>query len=240
MRTVPWLMTSGVRDNTIMSPMEPNRSQDAPFSYIVVEGPIGVGKTSLARRLAEVFGAELVLEEPEENPFLERFYAARQRYALPTQLYFLFQRARQLQGLRQSDMFAPSRVADFLLQKDVLFARVNLDDDEFRLYRQVYDRLAPETPAPDLVIYLQAPVEVLRERIDKRGAEYEKSIDAAYLQDLVEAYTRFFHRYTDTPLLIINAAEINFVDVEGDLNTLVERIRETRSGRHYFNPLSTV
>jgi deoxyadenosine/deoxycytidine kinase len=197
-----------------------------------------VGKTSLARRLAEAFGSELVLEEPGENPFLERFYAARRRYALPTQLFFLFQRARQLQGLRQEDMFAPSRVADFLLQKDALFARLNLDDDEFRLYRQVYDHLAPEAPVPDLVIYLQAPVEVLRERIERRGVDYEKGMDNGYLEELVDAYTRFFHRYTDTPLLIINAAEINFVDVEADFLTLLERIKDTRSGRHYFNPLS--
>lgn len=220
----------------MMSPA--NRLKDTP-SYIVVEGPIGVGKTSLARRLAEVFGSELVLERPDENPFLERFYTARRRYALPTQLFFLFQRARQLQALRQRDMFAPSRVADFLLQKDALFARVNLDDDEFRLYRQVYDHLAPDTPVPDLVIYLQAPIEVLRARIERRGVEYEKSIDPEYLQELVDCYNRFFHRYAETPLLIINASGINFVDVEGDLNTLVDRIRNTRSGRHYFNPLST-
>lgn len=233
-------MTTGAGDNTIVSPVQTKRPPNAPPSYIVVEGPIGVGKTSLARRLAEAFGSELVLEHPEENPFLDRFYSARRRYALPTQLFFLFQRSRQLQALKQRDMFAPSRVADFLLQKDALFARVNLEDDEFRLYRQVYDQLAPDMPVPDLVIYLQAPVEVLRERIARRGVEYEKSIEPEYLQQLVDAYTNYFHRYTETPLLIINAAEINFVEVEGDLNTLVDRIRATRSGRHYFNPLSTV
>jgi deoxyadenosine/deoxycytidine kinase len=221
-----------------MNATSTTRQADTP-PYIVVEGPIGVGKTSLARRLAEAFDSELVLEQPEENPFLERFYGERRRYALPTQLFFLFQRARQLQALRQGDMFAPRRVADFLLQKDALFARVTLDDDEFELYRQVYEKLAPEIPVPDLVIYLQAPIEVLRERIERRGIGYERGMEPEYLQELVEAYTRFFYRYTDTPLLIINAAEINFVDVEGDLNTLVDRIRETRSGRHYFNPLTT-
>lgn len=223
-----------------MQVAEPRHQPPSPPSHIVVEGPIGVGKTSLARRLAQALGSELVLEDPGENPFLARFYADRRRYALPAQLFFLFQRARQLQALRQGDMFAPSRVADFLLQKDALFARVNLDDDEFRLYRQVYDHLAPQTPLPDLVIYLQAPVEVLRERIEKRGVEYEQAIDPAYLAELVDAYTRFFHRYADTPLLIINAAHINFVDREADFHTLLERIRDTRSGRHYFNPLSSV
>lgn len=231
-------MTIDGDNNTIMAPVENSRRQPAPPSYIVVEGPIGVGKTSLARRLAEVFASELVLEQPEDNPFLERFYGQRDRYALPTQLFFLFQRARQLQALRQRDMFAPSRVADFFLQKDTLFAQVNLDDEEFRLYRQVYDQLAPETPVPDLVIYLQAPVEVLRERIERRGVDYERSIEPEYLRRLTEAYNAFFHRYTESPLLIINAAEINFVEVEADLNTLIEHIRATRSGRHFFNPLA--
>lgn len=206
--------------------------------YIVVEGPVGVGKTSLSRRLAEAFSAELVLEQPDENPFLERFYRDRKRHALPTQLFFLFQRARQLQGLKQRDLFATTRVADFLLEKDVLFAKVNLDDDEFHLYQQVYQQLAVNVPAPDLVIYLQAPVDVLLDRVKGRGIAYEQSIAPAYLQELVDAYTQFFYRYTSTPLLIINAAEINIVDSESDFSTLLDQVRRVRSGRHYFNPMA--
>lgn len=188
--------------------------------YIVVEGPIGVGKTSLARRLADALDCELVLEQPEENPFLERFYRSRKHYALPTQLFFLFQRLRQLQGIKQSDMFSPTRVADFLLEKDALFAQVTLDDDELHLYQQVYKQMSPNAATPDLVIYLQAPVDVLLERVRRRGVEHERLIEPEYMQQLVEAYTGFFYKYTSAPLLIVNAAEINFVDREADFQTL--------------------
>ncbi|MEE8264859.1 MAG: deoxynucleoside kinase [Acidiferrobacterales bacterium] len=207
--------------------------------YLAIEGAIGVGKTSLARRLADAFGTEPVLERPEENPFLERFYQARARFALPTQLFFLFQRARQIQGLKQSDMFRPGYVADFMLEKDTLFARVNLADDELRLYEQVYAQLRLDLPVPDQVIYLQAPVDVLMERIRKRDFGYEHLIDRAYLQEMVDAYTQFFYHYTAGPLLVVNAAEINFVDSDKDFTVLVEHIRKHCSGRHFFNPLAT-
>lgn len=206
--------------------------------YIVVEGPIGVGKTSLARRLADSFGCDLLLEDAAANPFLERFYQNPRQGALPAQLFFLMQRAQQMQELRQADMFNPVRVADFLLEKDRLFAQLTLDRDELHLYEQVYERLAIDAPRPDLVVYLQAPVEVLRNRIGRRGIAYEQLMDAGYLTRLAEAYTRFFHDYTDAPLLIVNAAEIDPVHNDEDYRALLERIRRVRSGRHYYNPVS--
>ncbi|MGD8570954.1 MAG: deoxynucleoside kinase [Gammaproteobacteria bacterium] len=206
--------------------------------YIVVEGPIGVGKTSLCQRLADYLGAETLLEGAEENPFLERFYQNPRHAALQTQLFFLFQRARQLQEQRQSDMFAaPVRVADFLMEKDRLFAQVTLDDDEFRLYDQVYSSLTIDTPQPDLVIYLQAPLSVLIERVNKRGRKFERYIEPAYLQQLTDAYTRFFYYYNDSPLLIVNAAEIDLVNNQQDFELLLDRINQIKSGRHYFNPV---
>ena len=208
-----------------------------PHGLVVVEGLIGVGKTSLARKLAAAVGAETVFEEPMENPFLERFYKSPKAAAFPAQLFFLFQRARQLAALRQQDMFAPVRVADYMLAKDQLFARVVLDDDEYKLYEQVYDRLALDSPVPDLVVFLQAPVDALLQRIDRRGIAYEKYIDAAYLERLSEAYTRFFHQYTASPLLIVNTAEIDPANNSRDFDDLFETIRETRSGRHYVNPV---
>ena len=206
--------------------------------FIVVEGPIGVGKTSLAKRLANTFGTELLLEEDEENPFLERFYQNPRQAALPTQLFFLFQRARQLQDMRQGDMFEPVRVADFLIEKDRLFAQLNLDDDELRLYEQVYAHLTIQSPAPDLVIYLQAPVEVLMQRIAKRGRDCERFIDPEYLRRLADAYTRFFHYYADAPLLVVNASDIDPVNNQTHYDLLLEQVRTVRSGRHFFNPSS--
>ncbi|HUO96482.1 MAG TPA: deoxynucleoside kinase [Steroidobacteraceae bacterium] len=204
--------------------------------YVVIEGPIGVGKTSLARRLAAQHGAELVLERAEENPFLERFYRSPRTGAFPAQLYFLFQRARQMQMLRQSDLFAPVRVADFLLEKDRLFARVTLDDEEYALYEQVYERLAIDAPVPDLVVYLQAPADVLQERVARRGIRYEQGMEREYLERLVDAYTRFFHLYDAGPLLIVNAAEVDFVGNEAHFAQLEAEVNRPRRGRHYFNP----
>lgn len=206
--------------------------------FIAVEGPIGVGKTSLAKRLAASFGSELLLEGPDENPFLQRFYKNPRQAALPTQLFFLFQRAHQLQELRQTDLFQPVRVADFLIDKDRLFAQVTLDHDEYRLYEQVYEHLTLEAPQPDLVVYLQAPVDVLAERIRMRGNAYERGIEVTYLEQVTQAYTQFFHFYDAAPLLIINTATIDLVNNDNDYNTLLEQMRSMRGGRQYFNPLS--
>jgi deoxyadenosine/deoxycytidine kinase len=204
--------------------------------YLAIEGPIGVGKTSLARRLAETLQFDLVLEEAEANPFLERFYRDPAAYALPTQLHFLFQRARQAQEMRQSDLFAGGRVADFLLEKDRIFAQLTLPDEEFRLYEQVYQGLALDAPTPDLVVYLQAPVQVLVERVQRRGISYEQQVQADYLQRLSEAYMDFFHRYDAGPLLIVNAATIDPVRREADYRDLLQRIRAAEGGRQYYNP----
>ena len=205
--------------------------------FVVVEGPIGVGKTTLARRLAENFGAELVLEQAEINPFLERFYRDPVGAALPAQLHFLFQRTQQLAALRQEDMFAPVRVADYLLEKDRLFARVTLDEAEFALYEQVYARLVIDPPKPDLVIYLQAPVDVLQQRIARRGVQVEKLIERAYLEKLNEAYARFFHDYDAAPLLIVNAATLDPVASDLDFSELIGAVQRMKRGRLYFNPL---
>jgi deoxyguanosine kinase len=208
--------------------------------YIVVEGPIGVGKTSLARRLAESFESDLLLEGADENPFLERFYQDPRSGALPAQLFFLLQRARQMQDMRQADMFRPVRVADFLIEKDRLFAELVLDAEELKLYEQVYEHVTIDAPVPDLVIYLQAPEDVLLKRIARRGIRYERRIDASYLRRLSEAYTRLFHYYEAAPLLIVNAAHIDLVNSDEDYEALLEQIHLTTSGRQYFNPVSAV
>jgi deoxyguanosine kinase len=213
------------------------KTTDIPHQFIVLEGPIGVGKTSLARRLCASLDAEAVLEQAAANPFLERFYRNPRDGALPAQLYFLFQRAQQLAALNQQDMFAPLRVADYLLDKDRLFARVTLDDAEFGLYEQVYTKLDVQAPKPDLVVYLQAPVDVLLERIAKRGIRYEQQIEKAYLERLNEAYARFFHEYEAAPLLIVNAAAIDPINNQGDYDELLAAIQRMKKGRLYYNPL---
>ena len=203
--------------------------------YIVVEGPIGVGKTSLARRLAESFNSHLILEEAHENPFLERFYRNRRNVALPTQLFFLFQRARQIEGIRQSDLFTPVRVADFLLEKDRLFAELNLDSNELDLYEQVYRSLDLQPPIPDLVVYLQAPSDVLLRRVTNRGLSYEQFIEESYLRRLCEAYAGFFYEYDKAPLLIVNAAAIDPVHRDSYYQELLRAIGRIERGRHFFN-----
>jgi deoxyguanosine kinase len=205
-------------------------------SYIAIEGPIGIGKTTLAKRLADSFNYETLLEEAETNPFLERFYQDRLSNALPTQLYFLFQRMRKLQDLRQGDIFQQVRISDFLIEKDPLFARITLDNDEYRLYQTVYDNIIEDLPKPDLVIYLQAPTETLYERVQRRGNIIERPIEQSYLQQLNDAYTQFFYHYDDSPLLIVNTSEINLADGDLDYHNLVKYILQTKTGRHYYNP----
>ena len=207
-----------------------------PPNYIAVEGAIGVGKTTLAKKLAASFNYETLLEEAGENPFLERFYRNRRQAALATQLFFLFQRSQKIQDMRQSDIFEPVRVADFLIEKDPLFARINLDRDELELYQKVYQQLTIDAPRPDLVIYLQAPTDVLLSRIDSRGIQAERAIERDYLERLNEVYSEFFLYYDDAPLLIVNASEIDLANGEADYTHLVDYLLDIRSGRHYFNP----
>ncbi len=205
--------------------------------YIAIEGPIGVGKSSLARKLANAFHSDILLEQPADNPFLEKFYSAPKLHALPTQLFFLFQRVNQLQSTQQGDLFAGGLIADFMLDKDQLFAQVTLDNEEYRLYQQVYANLNVEIPKPDLVIYLQAPVHILQKRIERRGVDYELDIKTRYLQKLSDAYAAYFHRYDLSPLLIVNAADMNFIDIPSHFEALVQHIRQIDSGKNYFNPL---
>lgn len=205
------------------------------FRYLVVEGPIGAGKTSLARRLGPRLSAELLLEQPQENPFIARFYQDMARYALPAQLFFLFQRARMIEPLKQPDLFARPTVADFLLDKDLLFARVTLSGDEFALYQKIYEALRPQAPLPDLVVYLQAQPTVLAERVRRRAASFERGLSEEYLALLADSYARFFYHYSAAPVLTVNSENLNFVERDADFELLVSRIRGMRGRREFFS-----
>lgn len=203
--------------------------------HIVIEGPIGVGKTSLALRLSERLRAHTLLEQPEANPFLERFYRDSARYAFPTQLAFLFQRIEQLADLGRRNLFAEAFVADFLLEKDALFASLTLADDELVLYRRIYANLSVQAAAPDLVIYLDASPASLLARIADRGRPMEVSISEAYLEQLCEAYTRFFYQYDAAPLLTVNTEHLDPANDEADFELLLDRVRQMRGRREFFN-----
>jgi len=207
--------------------------------YIVVEGPIGVGKTALTRALAKRFGARSVFEIVEENPFLASFYQDRNKYAFQTQLFFLLSRFKQQQDLFQQDLFSQVTVSDYLFAKDRIFASITLDPNELGLYERVYDHLGPRVMRPDLVIYLQARLDVLLARIRKRGREFERKFDADYLAELSRTYNDFFHRYDDTPLLVINTSDIDFVESEKDFEELIRAMGSIRAGTHYYQPLGT-
>jgi deoxyguanosine kinase len=206
------------------------------YPFIVVEGPIGSGKTTLAKLLADQFPIDYISEKAEENPFLPRFYQDVQRYGLPTQLFFLFQRAHQMKDLSQRDMFARPVVADFFLEKDPLFAKLNLDDEEYALYHQIYQHLQLKASKPDLVIYLQTPVDELVERVDDRNVPYEQAIPREYLERLASAYSDFFHHYDASPVLIVNNEKLNILKNPQALPMLLERILQIRGQREFFNP----
>jgi len=214
------------------------QTSQSPSRYIAVEGPIGVGKTALARRLADSLSADLVLEEIEENPFLERFYRDGRSAALPAQMFFLFARARQIEDLRQSDLFSNVRISDYLFTRDRLFAELNLDPEELKLYDQIAENLAVEAPVPDLLIYLQASVDVIMRRLAQRNTRYDRFVDRDYIEKLTDAYSRFFHAYDEGPLLIVNASQIDPVNNDADFEQLFQQIERTTGGRHFFNPVA--
>lgn len=207
------------------------------YPYIVIEGPIGSGKTTLARKLGERLSAQLLLENAGANPFLPKFYENSERHALATQLFFLFQRAEQLREMAQPDLFGGgTTIADFFLEKDPLFARLTLNDSEFALYRNIYHHLQLQTSPPDLVIYLQTPVDTLLDRVNKRAISYEQSITRDYLDRLATSYSELFHQYEAAPLLIVNNEHLDIASSDEAFNLLVERIEKMRGRREYFNP----
>lgn len=213
-----------------------SQSDDISRRLVAIEGPIGVGKTAFASKLAQHLGASTLLDNTESNPFLPRFYSDPKSLALQTQLFFLFERIQQLEGLQQNDLFAGNTICDFLIDKDQLFAHVVLDEDELKIYQQVFSHLKFKAPTADLVVVLQAPAEVLFERINQRGVEQEQTISLEYLQQLNDAYTQFFHHYQSSPLLMVNASEIDPVNNDDHFFELLEYMQSIHSGRHYYNP----
>ena len=214
--------------------------KDLTSKYIIIEGPIGVGKTSLSNKLALEWDADLVLENIDDNPFLSKFYKNPREVSLQTQLYFLLTRTRQVQAFKQQDIFSNTRVSDFMLQKDRLFAQVTLNNEEYDLYDQLYSYMTVDIPKPDLIIYLQAPVSTLMKRIKKRGRDFEKYIDTEYLERLNAMYLKFFNTYNASPLLIVNAEDIDFVNNKNDYKNLLDKIYSIEKDRHYFNPLASI
>jgi deoxyadenosine/deoxycytidine kinase len=206
------------------------------YPYIVVEGPIGSGKSTLSRMLSENFGAKFIKERAEQNPFLPKFYKNMTQYALPTQLFFLFQRAEQINEVKQNDFFHKGSVADFFIYKDPIFAQLNLDDEELKLYKQIYQFLELKVPKPDLVIYLQTPVELLKKRVDGRSIGYEKTISTEYLEKIAEAYSNFFHFKYINQLLIINNENLDILEDSGAVRMLIDKIDQMSSTREFFNP----
>ena len=214
--------------------------KDLTSKYIIIEGPIGVGKTSLSNKLALEWDAELVLENVDDNKFLSKFYKTPREVSLQTQLYFLLTRTRQVQGFKQQDIFSKTRVSDFMLQKDRLFAQVTLNNEEYDLYDQLYSYMTVDIPKPDLLIYLQASPNILMKRIKKRGRNFEKYINTEYLERLNSMYLKFFNTYNSSPLLIVNAEDVDFISNEIDYKNFLKKIYSIEKGRHYFNPLSSI